>query len=103
MKDLIDRSMIILILRCDECDAMVAKMIYPLTAKLDKTCSQHDHFNETKHKTYTALKHVVVYMNAADKELADHLGKEFKKKFEEFLDLLKPNSSVNQDAKAHEE
>lgn len=84
-KALVDRSMIILVLRCDECQATVARVEYPKTAKLDKTCDQHDHFKGTKHRNYTALKHLIVYMSTADKELANELSEQQRKKFDEFM------------------
>jgi hypothetical protein len=88
-KALVDRSMIILVLKCDECGAIVARIEHPKTAKLDKTCDQQDHFNETKHDSYTALKHLIVYMSAADKELANEIGEYQRQKFDEFLDSFK--------------
>jgi len=95
--DLVDRSMIILVLKCDKCEAIVARILYPLAAKLDRSCSQHDHFKETGHKDYAALKHLVVYMSAADKKLADQLSKIQRRKFEEFLGFFKPNQDKKDD------
>ena len=88
-KALVDRSMIILVLKCNECGAIVARVEYPKTAKLDRTCDMHDHFNETKHSNYTAMKHLIVYMSAGDKELANELSEHERKKFDEFLDSFK--------------
>ncbi|MBA7695867.1 hypothetical protein ES703_104507 [subsurface metagenome] len=88
-KDLVDRSMIILVLKCDRCGAIVARVVHPKTAKLDKTCDEFDHSQETGHRSYTALKRLFVYMCAADKELANELGEYQRKKFDEFLDSFK--------------
>lgn len=88
-KNLVDRSMIILVLKCDICQAIVARIEYPKTAKLDKSCDQNDHFNETGHDNYTALKHLIVYMSRADKELANELEEHQRKKFQDFLDTFK--------------
>lgn len=84
-KALVDRSMMILILSCDTCGEVVAKIVHPKTAKLDKTCDKTDHLRETGHSAYTALKHVIVYMNLADKELSEEVSEHQRKEFEKFF------------------
>jgi hypothetical protein len=83
-KELVDRTLMILVSRCSECGAIVARIEYPETAKLDSSCDQHDHYKETGHSSYEALKHLVVYMNQADKDLANQLGEAQRKAFDEF-------------------
>ena len=87
-KELVDRSLMILVLKCSECGAIVAQIEHPQTAKLDQTCDQHDHFKETGHSSYKALKHLIVYMCKADKALANELSETQRKAFENFVKTL---------------
>jgi len=68
-KDLVDRSLIIIVLQCEKCGAYLARVEHPKTAKLDSSCDQTDHFKETGHSSYKALKILIVYMCQADKDL----------------------------------
>jgi len=88
-KELVDRSLIILVLQCEKCGAYLAEVIYPKTAKLDKFSDQEDHFKETGHNSYKALKHLIVYMSQADKDLANELGDAQRTAFDEFMKKLK--------------
>jgi hypothetical protein len=84
-KDLIDRSMIITVLKCDTCQAVVARIDHPKSAKLDSSCDMHDHINGTTHSSFTVLKHLIVYMCQADKDLAKELMQQQKDLFQEFF------------------
>jgi len=87
-KELVDRSLIIIVLQCEKCGAYVARIQYPTTAKLDATCDEHDHFKETGHSRYKALKILIIYMCQADKDLANTLSEVQRKAYDEFLDKL---------------
>ena len=88
-KTLVDRSMLILVLKCDECGAIVARIEHPKSAKLDKTSDQFDHFKEKGHHSYTALKRLFIYMSQADKKLSEELGEHQRMKFDDFLKTLR--------------
>jgi len=79
-KDLVDRSLIIVVLRCEICSAYLARVEYPTTAKLDSTCDMKDHSTETGHNSFKALKVLIVYMCQADKDLANQLSETQKKR-----------------------
>jgi len=79
----------ILVLQCETCGAYVARVNYPKTAKLDSSYDQNDHFKETGHSSYKALKILIVYMCQADKDLADELSEAQRKAFDKFLDSFK--------------
>jgi len=87
-KEIVDRSLIILVTQCEKCGAFLARIEYPKTAKLDSFCDQEDHFKETGHSSYKALKHLIVYMCQADKDLANELGEAQRKVFDEFIKTL---------------
>jgi len=87
-KELVDRSLMILVLQCEKCGAYLAEIKYPHTAKLDKSCDQKDHFHETGHTSYKALKILIIYMSQADKDLANELGEAQRKAFDEFMKTL---------------
>jgi transcription elongation factor Elf1 len=84
-KDLVDRSMIITVLRCQVCGRFVGRIEHPQTAKLDRISDVVDHLKETGHSEYDALAHFIVYMCQADKELADELSKVQKEAFDKFM------------------
>jgi len=86
-KELVDRSLIILVTQCVKCGVFLARIEYPKTAKLDKFSDEEDHFKETGHDSYKALKHLIVYMCQADKDLANQLGEAQRKAFDEFITL----------------
>lgn len=88
-KALVDRSMLILVLKCDECEAIVARIEHPRSATLDKTCDQFEHFKEKGHHNYTAIKHLFVYMSQADKKLSEELGAHTCQKFHDILKTLR--------------
>lgn len=87
-KELVDRSLMILVLQCEKCGAYLARISYPKTAKLDKFSDEADHFKETGHSSYKALKHLIVYMCQADKDLANELGEAQRKAFDELWKSL---------------
>lgn len=91
-KELVDRSLMILVLRCEKCGAILAKIKYPQTAKLDSSCDELDHLKQTGHSSYMALKILIVYMCQADKELADQLGEAQRKAFDRFMDTFKKDT-----------
>jgi len=93
-KDLVDRSLMVLVLQCEECGAHVARIIHPRTAKLDMTCDEYDHANETGHGSYNALKILIIYMNQADKDLAKTLSKAQRKALDDFLNTFKARESL---------
>lgn len=78
----------ILVAQCEKCGAYVARVKYPQTAKLDTTCDEHDHFKETGHSNYKALKLLIVYMSQTDKDLAKTLSEAQRKAFDNFLNRL---------------
>lgn len=89
LKDLVDRSLILVVKKCQVCGVYLASVKYPQTAKLDSTCDAHDHFVNTGHGRYVALKVLIVYMSMADKRLAEELNSIQRKIFDEFMDSFK--------------
>jgi len=87
-KEIVDRSLIILVSQCEKCGAYLARVEYPKTAKLDRFSDQEDHFKETGHDSYKALKHLIIYMCQADKDLANELGEAQRKALDEFMKTL---------------
>jgi len=87
-KELVDRSLIILVTQCEQCGVFLGEIRYPKTAKLDKFSDQRDHFHETGHTSYKALKILIVYMSQADKDLANELGEAQRRAFDEFMKTL---------------
>lgn len=87
-KDLVDRIMIITILRCDDCKELVARIEHPKTAKLDADCDVEDHIKLKKHTRFLAIKHLIIYMNQADKDLATELTEKQRGRFDEFIAKL---------------
>lgn len=87
-KELVDRTMIITVLRCDDCKEIVARIEHPKTAKLDCDCDVEDHIKTKKHTRYLAIKHLIVYMCQADKNLATELTEKQRGAFDEFIAKL---------------
>jgi len=88
-KELVDRSLIILVTRCTVCGVFLARIKYPSAAKLDLSCDAEDHSKATGHNSYEALKILIVYMCQADKDLANELSEAQRKAFDEFMDTFK--------------
>jgi hypothetical protein len=87
-KELVDRTMIITVLRCDECKETFARIEHPKTAKLDVSCDVEDHIKAKKHTHFLAIKHLIIYMNQADKDLANELTEKQRGAFDEFVAKL---------------
>lgn len=88
-KELIDRTMIVKVLKCDACAETVAEIEYPPGPRLDQSCCMQDHVRKTGHSSYTALKILVIYMCQADKDLAGELSEVQRQAFNKFLDTFK--------------
>jgi len=94
-KEIVDRSLIIVVTQCEKCGMFLARVVYPKTAKLDRFSDQEDHFRETGHNSYKALKHLIVYMCQADKDLANQLGEVQRQAFDEFMKTLERGEGKN--------
>jgi len=86
--------MIITVLKCEVCSAIVARIEHPKTAKLDSSCDIEDHVKSTKHSNYTALKHLIVYMCQADKDLADAVSEKQRDAFDRYMDTFKAKFKI---------
>jgi len=92
-KALVDRSAMLLITKCDVCGEILARVIHPETLQIDEKADEIDHYNKTGHSSYTAIKHVILYMNPTDKELSIKIGEQQQKDFNEFLERFKKRLS----------
>jgi len=88
-KELVDRSLIILVTRCTICGSYLARVKYPAAAKLDSSCDANDHSKATGHNSYEALKVLIVYMCQADKDLANEFSEVQRQAFDKFMETFK--------------
>lgn len=88
-KEIMDRSMVITVLKCNTCGEFLARIEYPLEAKLDRSCDIEYHKQFSEHKECTAVKMLIIYMTAADKELAEELNAAQREAFNKFIESFK--------------
>ena len=96
LKALVGRSLHLSVLKCSACEKVVARVTHPETAKVDSFCDQRDHFKETGHSSFEAIAHIIIYMNQADKDLANAISEASREKLDEIFkeEEEKPTISI---------